>query len=145
MRTVAAVIRNVLGQNRISPTVRRNTSWQYAYSDTLSHLWATFPAERETLRAYVDRAKAYRNDCGCTLGGIFVVVTLAILILYGFGYRRLSVGHLLLDAVWATACLCSAALLGKMMGIGLARIRLMLLGRELRSRYHGKEATHVNL
>ena len=115
--------------------LRRNTSRRYAASETLSHLWATLPAERETLRVYVERAKAYRNDCGCAVGGICVVATLAMLILYGFVYRRFDVEHWLLETISATVCLFGAGLLGKMMGIGLARIRLILLGRDLRNRY----------
>jgi len=49
--------------NRFPPRNRRNAS-----SETLSRLWAEFPAERETLRPYVDRAKSYRNECGCAMG-----------------------------------------------------------------------------
>ena len=161
MRTVAAVIRN-LGpslrgllspmspgehrnerpradqQNRIVPHPRRNPRRRYAASETLSHLWAAFPAERESLRAYVDRAKSYRNECGCATGGMFVVAAIALLIFYGFVYRGFSVEHWLLDSVSAVACLFAAAIVGKMFGIGLARVRLMLLGRELRNRYQAR-------
>jgi len=116
--------------NRFPPRNRRNAS-----SETLSRLWAEFPAERESLRPYVDRAKSYRNECGCAMGGKFAVAAFAVLILYGFAYHGFRVEHWLLDAAKAVGCLWGAALLGKLMGIGLARIRLVLLGRELRSRY----------
>jgi hypothetical protein len=104
---------------------------------TLNYLWTAFPSESENLRPYIERAKAYRNDCGCTLGGIFVVGTFAALILYGFVFRGFELRHWLIDTVSAAACLLGAALVGKMTGIGLARIRLILLGHELRTRYHG--------
>jgi hypothetical protein len=73
------------------------------------------------------------------MGGIFVVGALALLILYGFVYRGFSIEHWLRDAVGAAACLCGAALIGKLIGIGLARARLMFLGRELRRRYRLQE------
>lgn len=115
----------------------REMAWASAAHATLNYLWTALPAERENLRPYVGRAKSYRNDCGCTMGGIFVVGTLALLILYGLVFRGFDVQHWLLDMISAAACLLGAALIGKMIGIGLARIRLMLLGRDLRTRYHG--------
>jgi hypothetical protein len=116
--------------NRFSPKNRRNPS-----SEILSRLWAEFPAERESLRPYADRAKSYRNDCGCAMGGKFTLAALAGLILYGFAYHGFRVEHWLLETAKAVGCLWGAALLGKLTGIGLARIRLARLGRELRSRY----------
>jgi len=87
----------------------------------------------------MDRAKSYQNDCGCAMGGFLVVITFAVLILYGFVNRLFDVQHLLHDAVSAAACLLGAAILGKLMGIGFSRIRLVLLGRELLRRYPSGE------
>ena len=110
---------------------------RYAASEFLNRLWTSLPAERETLRRYAARAKSYRNECGCAMGGAFIAVTLTALILYGLVYRGFSWDHWLIDLVSATACLFGASILGKMLGIGLARIRLILLGRELHRRYRG--------
>jgi uncharacterized integral membrane protein len=93
------------------------------------HLWAALPGEREALRPYIDRAKSYRNDCGCAVAGICVLLTLAILIFVGRGHRSFSLQHALVDVALAIACLLVAAVAGKLVGVGLARIRLALLGR----------------
>ena len=121
--------------NQTSITPRCKRTRRYDSFEILRHLWVAFPAEHETLRVYGNRAKSYRNDCGCAMGGVFVVITLAVLILYGFVYHLFDLRHLLHDAVSAVACLFSAAILGKLVGIGIARTRLVLLGRELLRRY----------
>ena len=119
--------------------MKQDSTRRYAASDLLRHLWAEFPAERDGLRIYVDRAKSYRNDCGCAMGGFFVVAALLGLLLYGFGYGGFSADQWLLDAAQTAAGLLGAMFIGKITGIGFARIRLVLLGRELRSRYRLRE------
>ena len=34
----------------------------------LERLWHALPNERDRLRPYVEKAKAYRNECGCVTG-----------------------------------------------------------------------------
>jgi hypothetical protein len=124
-----------------NPSRRFRSSPRSAASEILRYRWVANPAEREALRSYVDRAKAYRNECGCAMGGTFVAATLVTLILYGFLFRQFTIEHWFLDAVVSAACLFGAAFLGKTTGIGLARFRLMLLGRELRLRYSVQGST----
>jgi hypothetical protein len=69
------------------------------------------------------------------MGAIFVIATLAILVFYGFVFHGFSIQHWLTDALWAAGSLLGSAMLGKLAGIGLARIRLVLLVREVRNRY----------
>lgn len=109
---------------------------RYAASEVLGHLWIAFPAERKTLLEYADRAKSYRSDCGCAVGGAFVVATLALLVLYGLAFHEFTLGHWLRDTLFGIASLLAAAFAGKIAGIGIARMRLVLLGRELRKRFH---------
>jgi hypothetical protein len=111
----------------------------------LDHLWAALPEERETLRVYVDRAKIYRNACGCTLGGMSFLVALVALILYGFTYRHFSAEHWLSNTSLSLAVLLAATILGKLTGMGFARLQLRLLEQELRSRYPLRGESHVNM
>jgi hypothetical protein len=104
-------------------------------SRILTRVWVASPEERAVLRGYLDRVKVYRNECGCALGGVFGALVLLVLIVYDFGYGGFSLQHWFNDTARAIACLFAAVLIGKATGIGVARIRLVLLGRELRARY----------
>ncbi len=108
----------------------------YKARHTLERLLHSFPEERESLRPYVDRAKAYSNECGCSMGGAFMVGSLGLLILYGLLFNGFGRGNLLTDALWGTAFVFGAGIVGKLTGIGIARIRLAMLYRHLRIRYH---------
>ncbi len=105
---------------------------------TLEGLLHSFPEERESLRPYVDRAKAYSNECGCSMGGAFLLGSLGLLILYCFLFNGFGRGNLLTDALWGTAFVFSAGIVGKLTGIGIARIRLALLYRHLVVKYQMK-------
>jgi hypothetical protein len=130
---ISSILR--ISATSMRPDVSAATRRQYAATRTLGHLWLAFPGEHDTLRPYVDRAKSYRNDCGCAAGGFFVAVTIVTLIFYGIAYRGYYVDHWLAGLISAAAYLFGAAFAGKMLGIGLARVRLVLLGHELRRRY----------
>ncbi|HYN82277.1 MAG TPA: hypothetical protein VES88_12300 [Gemmatimonadaceae bacterium] len=101
---------------------------------TLERLLKSFPAERENLRPYVDRAKAYHNECGCSTGGAFMVVSLG-LVITRFVIDGIRKGEVLVDLFWGTLFVFSASLIGKLIGIGVARIRLALLYRHLHRTY----------
>jgi hypothetical protein len=102
----------------------------------LEGLLHSFPEERETLLRHVDRAKAYKNECGCSMSGAFLVGSLGFLILYGFLFSALDGRHLVTNALWGTAFVFGAGIVGKLTGIGIARLRLALLYRHLRITYH---------
>jgi hypothetical protein len=108
---------------------------RYAASEILRHLWEAFPGEHDTLRGYVARAKAYRSECGCATGGAFTVAAIVGLLFYAFAYRGFRIEHWLADTVLALIGVVGAAVTGKLAGVGFARLRLALLGRELRRRY----------
>lgn len=51
-------------------------------ADLLQRLWLHMPEQRDKLRPYADRASAYRNDCGCSMGGFFLVGSVVLLVVY---------------------------------------------------------------
>jgi hypothetical protein len=114
---------------------RRRKSREYLCIDLLRYLWMAVPTEREILRGYAEKAKSYRNDCGCAVGGFFVAAAMATIIVYGFVFSKFELNHWFMDAIQAIVCLVGAAFVGKLAGIGYARFRLVLLGRRLRLRY----------
>ena len=101
----------------------------------LDELLRSVPEERESLRPYLERAEAYSNECGCSMGGAFLAASLGLLILYCFLFNVIGRGHVLADALWGTTFVFSASIAGKATGVAIARIRLALLIRRLRNRY----------
>lgn len=95
----------------------------------------SYPQERERLRPYIDRIKAFSNDCGCAMGAAFMVGALILLFAYGFLLNGFGGSHLLAGVLGGIAFVFCASIAGKLTGIGLARIRLGLLRRRLRIMY----------
>ena len=88
------------------------------------------PSERVDVQGRVAR---YNRDCGCAVGGVFMVAALLAVIAY--------LAYLAVDASFAIAVvgagiafvfLCS--LLGKAVGLAVASLRLELLRRSLSRR-----------
>jgi hypothetical protein len=101
----------------------------------LERLWQALPNERDRLRPYVEKAKAYRNECGCVMGGVFFIGALALLVLDGLYFHEITDGGWVGATLRGAALVFGASLLGKAIGIGIARLRLALTYRELRTRY----------
>jgi hypothetical protein len=101
----------------------------------LERLWQDLPDARETLRPYVEKGKSFRNECGCVMGGVFLIVALATLIADNLFCHRISGRGLLASALRESAFVFGTSMVGKTIGIGVARMRLALLYRELRIRY----------
>ena len=69
----------------------------------------------------------YKSECGCKLGGIFAVSAIVICV----PYVLLSISAISLFAgikliLWSAVVIVAAGLVGKAIGIGVARIRLWL-------------------
>lgn len=81
-----------------------------------------------------NRMKAYRKDCGCTMGTVFFLSAILLVIIYLY-FNGVDEGHSFRNTLLGIVfCLCSAVI-GKLVGIGIARIRLALLSRRLRLQY----------
>ncbi|MGB6415544.1 MAG: hypothetical protein WBF50_02965, partial [Pseudolabrys sp.] len=83
----------------------------------------------------IEKAKAYRNACGCVMGGVFFVGALVLLILDGLFSHQITNGSWVAATLRGAAFVFVASLAGKAIGIGIARLRLVLTYRELRIRY----------
>jgi hypothetical protein len=103
--------------------------------DILQRLWRALPEETDKLRPYVEKVKSYRNECGCAMGGVFLIGSLLLLVVDGLFFNGIIGGHWLTTALRGTAFAFGASIAGKATGIGVARIRLALMYRELRIRY----------
>ena len=104
-------------------------------SDILETLLRSRPQDREFLHDYVRRAKTYHNECGCAMSGIFLVGASLFLVLDFLWLRGPIHGDLLFQLFAGAAFIFGSAAIGKLIGMGIARIRLALLYRDLRIRF----------
>ncbi len=93
------------------------------------------PAVRAGVQGRVAR---YNRDCGCTLGGVFMVASLLAVIAYIAVTGSLALG--VAGAGVALVIVCSV--LGKAAGLALASVRLELLRRSLSRRARHREEDH---
>ena len=98
---------------------------------------ATEPGTDE-LRA---RLASLSAECGCTMGGISLAVALAAAVLY-----FLTIGTLdLASGLQAAAIVFGASVTGKLLALGVARLRMIRLRRLLAARLATTEARHVHV
>lgn len=89
------------------------------------------PNESEERKVLTTKIKKYRNECGCAMGGRFLVASIIVTIIYfailGDGGRSLP-REVLISLIFVFFF----SLIGKLVGIGIARWKLAAL---LRSTY----------
>lgn len=96
------------------------------------------PPELDEIRRYHERARKYRGECGCSLGAIFLMVSVGISVLF-VGLFPARVAHHALHYVGvAIAFVFSSTIVGKLTGISVVRVRLAPLHRQFVSRYHAQ-------
>ena len=117
-----------------------NTTLVTGSGDILERLLAARPDRRDALRPYVQQAKRLRNECGCAMSGAFLVGAIGLLIVHYLFFRDIIRVSLPGEVLAAVAFVFGAGLIGKAVGIGIARARLVLLYRHLRVRYRGEGA-----
>ena len=76
---------------------------------------------------YQDKMSKYRDDCGCALGGVFLIVSFVcyggyVVSLHIYTFRSLFIG---------IAVVFASAISGKMIGIAIARVRLKMLQKHV--------------
>ena len=98
-------------------------------------LVAAFPEREAELRPLLDRAARYRRDCGCPVGAAFLVASLAVAVAFVARAPAGGIGALLTQVVVALLFVFVAGVVGKLLGIAVARIRLALLCRSLAKRF----------
>ena len=101
----------------------------------LDRLLRARPDERAQLRPYVDRAKALSGECGCSMGGAFMVTALVLVIVRTVASADPADARLMGRVLRGAAFIFAGGVVGKLVGIGIARVRLAWLYRQLRVRY----------
>jgi len=78
---------------------------------------------------YLDKISKYKFECGCKLGAIFFTVTLIIFIgmeFYIWSNPEILINHTKMNLI-GLAIIFASAILGKLIGIGLAKIKLRIV------------------
>jgi hypothetical protein len=104
----------------------------------IGNILASIPNDDETKIRYVEKIKKYRNECGCSWGANFLMASLGGIIMYlifYFDWQNVNPFKLILTV--ALPIFISSGI-GKMIGIGLAKIKLQLLYKSLINQYNPK-------
>ena len=97
--------------------------------DKTYHLIAQLQVEEKEKENYRSIAIKYFKECGCTMGGLYLIIGLLISILYclysdpNFLFSLKGVLFIFLFAVF-----------GKLFGIGIAQIKLFFLFKSIKKR-----------
>lgn len=85
---------------------------------------------------FVRKLKTYKNECGCKLGGIFAISAIIICLSYALLFHPISVFAGIELIFWSAIVVMAAGLVGKGIGIGVARLKLTALYRTVLRLYH---------
>jgi hypothetical protein len=99
--------------------------------ELLQKSWWALPEQREALRPYIDRATEYRKECGCTMGGVFSLVSVMVVASQYIFFPGYTSGSWMRVLLYRIGFVLTASIAGKALGIGLARIRLRFLYRQV--------------
>ena len=87
----------------------------------------------------VARARKHSRDCGCAMGGAFLGVAVLLTLVYVAATLEVSVRGVFAGALFVVV----AALLGKLIGLLLAWVKLVVLYRSLSRRSQRAATGHV--
>ena len=96
---------------------------------------------------YLGKFNNYNNECGCSMGGVFSIVTLIGYVVFSFFFLELySINAILKHVLSGFIITIIAGIVGKLIGIGIAKIKIIMLYRGLKQ-YHQLKKTndYVNM
>lgn len=107
----------------------------------LHALAAQLPESDPRIGESRSRIASLANECGCTMGGTFFAAAVAVSVTYFLiaGAPDLGSGLLAIGFVFV------ASVVGKLVGLSVARIRLLWLRRVLTARLASVEVSRVHL
>jgi hypothetical protein len=88
---------------------------------------------------YMDKIKKYSNECGCAMGGVFTIIAALFYVWYVVStIHDFSLFMMAKIIFFGMISILAAGLCGKIIGIAVARIKLLLLLHSLKSNVHKK-------
>lgn len=110
---------------------------------TVDGLLARLPSDDPERPALEARASGYARACGCSTGALFLVASTIVAAVYFAAGGELAFQTVLASIGFVVA----ASLLGKLVGLAAATLRLRLLGRSIDRRLRRQEGPlgHVHV
>jgi hypothetical protein len=90
----------------------------------IEHLLKELPDEELDKGYFFEKAKNLSNECGCFLAGVFLFISIVMFISYVFLMNNIN---LLKACSIGLLFIFFSAVTGKLLGIGIAKVRLLLL------------------
>ncbi len=103
-----------------------------------------FPESREEILRCTTRFKKYSSDCGCSMGAMFLLASVAIYLAYLVVSQDWRT-HFPRQLLFGIVLIFISSALGKLIGIGLARLKLAVLQKYLMARFPLQENHHVHM
>jgi len=96
-----------------------------------------FPEDRDQLVDAASRAARLSRACGCTEGAIAMTIGIALAAVYYLWARRHAGAGagVRVSGLWALPFVIAVSGVGKLIGIGIARLRLAAIYRRIYARY----------
>ena len=110
----------------------------------INQLIELFPEDRDGLVAAADRIARLSYACGCAEGAIATTVAIGLVAVYFLWPNCCPTGWHRISALWTVPFILVAAGAGKLIGVIVARLRLLLVYRRLHTKYELKER-HVHM
>jgi hypothetical protein len=104
--------------------------------DALATRLPSADPRRAQLRA---RIAMLGDECGCKMAGVFLVCAAVLTVAYLLAAQRLNLASSLL----ALGFVFAMTMLGKLVGLSMARVRLLLLRRSVFRQLSEPEVPHV--
>ncbi len=86
------------------------------------------------------RAGRYRTECGCAMGGAFLVAALVGWVAHVIDDGNFDAGHVVRQVLVGALVVIACSIAGKGIGIGLARLRYVVVRRRIH-RLYGMEVS----
>ncbi|MEP7201678.1 MAG: hypothetical protein ABI894_03660 [Ilumatobacteraceae bacterium] len=86
----------------------------------------------ESLSELNRRANRYRTECGCAMGGAFLVAALVAWVAYVVVDGPHDTGHIVRQAFFGVPIVVACSIAGKALGIGVARLKYVVVRSRIR-------------
>jgi hypothetical protein len=93
------------------------------------------PNDRADKISYVEKIKKYRNECGCSMGAIFSTLSVVLALIYLVLFLNQVNANIIKTGIATVLCIFISGITGKLIGIGIARIKLVMLYRSIFLKY----------
>lgn len=93
------------------------------------------PNQRAEILPSLHKANQYSTDCGCAMGARFLGASFLFFAISFVSAHNFEFVNILKQIGLGLLLIFAASIAGKLVGIGIAKIRLRLLYRQLAARY----------